>query len=252
MAKLPRSPYLNERFAAAIDHFGADLKASAKNRHTVIKGGEREHSLTRFFRERLPDRFGVTTGEVVDLRGQTGPQLDILIYDRYADFPFNSSTHSILAAEALLATIEIKSRLNAVEVRKCADAARKLRQLRPFDRELGGHDVGQHRDGVKRARYMHCVFAFATDLKAVKWTTSEAARFDRQMGGAHLIDAAYVLGKGLLNFSYRKARIEDDAGGAITSFYFTILNFVMREAARRNPTPYDRYVTHSFRSWGDI
>src|SRR5882757_7171029 len=107
MAKLPRSSYLNERFAAAIDHFGADLKESAKNQHTIIKGGEREHSLTKFFRERLPERFGVTTGEVVDLNGQIGPQLDILIYDRNADFAFNSGNHSILAAEALLASIEI-------------------------------------------------------------------------------------------------------------------------------------------------
>lgn len=218
----------------------------------MVKGGEREQSLTKFFRERLPERFGVTSGEVVDLNGQTGPQLDILIYDRYADFAFNSGNQSILAAEALLASIEIKSRLNSGEVGKCVEAARKLRQLRPYNRELGGRDVGEHQDGKKRARYMHCVFTFDTDLSETKWTTKEVGRFDQKMGNDHLIDAVYVLGRGLINFSYRKARSEDAAGGAITSFYFTILNFALREADRRQPTPYDRYVTHSVRSWTDI
>lgn len=250
--KLPRSPYLNKRFAAAIEHFGADLKASADIGHSGIKGGEREESLVAFMRERLPERFAVTSGEVVDLNGRTGPQLDILIYDRYADFTFNSGSQCILAAEALLASVEIKSKLNAAEVGKCAVAARKLRDLRPHDRELGGRDVGKFGDGKKRARYMHCVFAFETDLKPAKWPKNEVTRFDRALGSDHLIDSAYILGRGVLNFNYRKARAEDESGGAITNFYFTMLNFVLREAERRLPTPYDRYVTHNFKSWTDI
>lgn len=251
MAPLPRSPYLNARFAAAIEHFGADLKASASIAHSVIKGGEREQSLTGFMRERLPERFGVATGEVVDLNGRTSPQLDILIYDRYADFAFNGGSQSIIASEALLASVEIKSKLTSLEVAKCADAARKLRQLRPHNRELGGRDVGKL-DGKKRARYMHCVFAFDTDLKISKWPKNEVTRFDAELGSEHLIDAAYILGRGIINFNYRKARSEDGSGGAITSFYFSILNFVLREADRRRPTPYDRYVTHNVKSWSNI
>jgi hypothetical protein len=99
---------------------------------------------------------------------------------------------------------------------------------------------------------MHCVFAFDPDLDDTKWTAKEVKRFDRKTGGDHLIDNAYVLGRGFISFNYRKARLEDAAGGAITSFNFTILNFAMREADRRKPTPYDRYVTHSITSWADI
>lgn len=252
MPPLPRSPYLNDRFAAAIDRLGADFKASAKTKHTGIKGGEREDALRQFFRDRLPERFGVTSGEVVDLNGNTGPQLDILIYDRHADFPFNVGSQSILAAEALLASIEVKSKLSAPEVTKCAEAARKLRKLKPHDRELGGSDMGHFKDGKKRARYMHCVFAFETDLTEKKWPHNEVERFDRILGKGHLIDAAYILDRGLVNFNYRKARAETASGQAITTFYFTVLNFVMREAERRKPTPYDRYVTHDIKSWTDV
>ncbi len=252
MPPLPRSPYLNDRFAAAIGHFAADLRASAGTRHTVVKGGEREESLTKFFRERLPARFGVASGEVIDLLGQAGPQLDILIYDRNTDFAFNSGNQSIIAAEALLASIEIKSRLDASEVGKCVDAARKLRMLRPHDRELAGRNIADYGDGIKRARYMHCVFAFDTNLQSGSWSTKEAERFKNKMADNHLIDAAYVLGRGIINFNFGKARLEDATGGAITSFYFTLLNFVLREADRRVPTPYDRYVTHGINSWTDI
>jgi len=252
MKKLPRSPYLNARFAAAIDRFGADFRASAGINHTGIKGGEREQSVIRFLEERLPDRFCVATGEVVDLNGNTGPQLDVLIFDRYADFAFTSGCSSILASEALLASVEIKSKLNSGEIEKCVGAARKLRQLRPHDRELGGPDIGVQQDGTKKARYMHCVFAFDTDLSESNWLEREVQRFDANMKGEHLIDATYVLGRGLINFSHRRARLEDNAAGAISSFYFSLLNFAMREADRRKPTPYDRYVTHSSKSWSKI
>ncbi|WP_225767698.1 DUF6602 domain-containing protein [Inquilinus sp. Marseille-Q2685] len=250
--QLPRSPYLNQRFAAAIDQFGADLRASANIHHPVGKGSEREHSLTDFFRRRLPERFGVVSGEVVDLHGETGPQLDILIYDRFADFPFNNGNYSIVAAEALLASIEIKSRLTSNEINKCVDAARRLRRLRPHGRELGGKNVAQSKNGAGSARYMHCIFAFGTDIGAKRWPTNEAARFNRIAGEAHMIDGAYVLGRGLINFNCKRARMEDEKAGAISSFYFTILNFVLREADRRKPTPYGRYVTHAPQSWTDI
>lgn len=252
MPTLPRSPYLNARFAAAIQHFAADLKASAGTKHSVVKGGEREDSLASFLRARLPERFGVATGEVVDLNGLSGPQLDILIYDRYADFPFSTGSQTILPAEALLASVEIKSRLTAAEVRKSVEGAKKLRKLKPHDRQLAGHDIKSQSDTKKRARFMHCVFAFDTDLAASRWPTNEVERFDRAQGSGHVIDAVYVLERGVVNFNYRKARSEDEDGGAIMSFYFTILNFVMREANRRRPTPYDRYVTHGVKTWTDI
>jgi hypothetical protein len=228
------------------------LKASAGTKHTVVKGGEREDSLAGFLRDRLPARFGVATGEVVDLNGRAGPQLDILIYDRYADFSFSTGSQTILPAEALLASVEIKSKLTAAEVRKSVEGAKKLRKLRPHDRELAGHDINDHDDNKKRARFMHCVFAFETDLAASKWPKNEVVRFDAAQGSAHLIDAVYVLERGVVNFNYRKARLEDADGGAIMTFYFTILNFVVREANRRMPTPYGRYVTHGEKTWSDI
>jgi hypothetical protein len=52
-----------------------------------------------------------------------------------------------------------------------------------------------------------------------------------------------VLGRGVLNLSYRSARLEDNNGSAITSFYFSILNFIEREGRRRPDTPYQDYAS---------
>jgi hypothetical protein len=58
-----------------------------------------------------------------------------------------------------------------------------------------------------------------------------------------------VVERGFLNIAHRIGRREDEDGGAITSFYFSILNFIQREAHRRKDTPFDRYVTHATDAW---
>ena len=155
-----------------------------------------------------------------------------------------------MPAEAVLATIEIKSVLNPAKLAESVSSARKLRNLTPFDRKLGGLDVGNSADNkVKLCRFFHCVFAYASNLKEPSWATGELSRITKLIGDEHLIDMVYVVDRGILNIPGKLYRLEDNQGGAISSFYFSILNFVMREAARRSPAPYDRYITHNRNSW---
>ena len=186
-------------------------------------------------------------GEVVDLYGRTSPQMDLMFFDRGINFALNADRTSILPAEALLATVEVKSLLNQAEISKSVEAARKLRMLKPFGKPLGGTNVGSFTD--KNARYYHCVFAYDSDLAADDWLEKEAKRFFNSCKDDHLIDAVYVVERGLLNISYRIGQREDANGGAITNFYFSILNFIQREAGRRDKTPYDRYVTPPTKAW---
>lgn len=221
-------PIVNNRFAAALNRFGAAfLETSAVS--PGIKGAKREDALRAFITERIPKRYGVATGEVVDQLNTSGPQLDVLVFDQTRTFSFSDGDIQVLPAEALLASIEVKSKLNATEVEKSCIAARKLRTLRPFGAQLGGRDIGATPGAGKRARYFHCVFAYATDLKQEDWLEHEAGRFRKsEINGEHLIDAVYVLKRGVLNLSADKGRLEDGNGSAITTFYFSILNFVER------------------------
>jgi len=107
---------------------------------------------------------------------------------------------------------------------------------------LGGKDVGA--DSTK-VRYLHCVFAYETDLvDSQNWLKTEAQRFASCTSAEeHLIDNVYVLKRGLLNLNHNRGRVEDDNGSAITSFYFSILNFIEREGNRRKETPYQDYAS---------
>lgn len=175
-----------------------------------------------------------------------------MVYNQSLNFALNSEQSSILPAEALLASVEVKSTLTKAEIEKSVIAARKLRQLKPFDRDLGGTDVGDSPSRMKVARYYHCLFAYDSDLTESDWMKSEAARIKSLCGGEHLIDSVYVLNRGLLNIPGSIGRLEDDRGGAISNFYFSILNFVQREDARRGETPFYRYFTHAPRSWSKL
>jgi len=237
-------PVVNNRFAAALNRFGAALLETSAVSSATIKGTKREDTFRTFLAERLPKRYGIATGEVVDQFNTSGPQLDVLVFDQTRNFSFSDGDIHVLPAEALLASIEVKSKLDATEVDRCCKGARKLRTLRPFRVPLGGRDIAAAENRASRARYFHCVFAYDTDVEPANWIKAEARRFRKhEAREEHLVDAVYVLRRGLLNLSHGSGRAEDDNGGAITSFYFSLLNFIQREGGRRQDTPYQDYAT---------
>ena len=249
---LPRSPFLNVRFSAAVEEFGIALKKSGSITHRGNKGSSREESLRQFFRERIPKAYAIAEGEVVDLNGSVSPQLDLMFYNQSLNFTLNVDHSSILPAEALLASVEVKSNLTKAEIEKSIIAARKLRELRPYGRALGGTDVGDAQKKVNIARYYHCLFAYESDLSDKDWMKREAERIRSLCGNEHLIDAVYVLNRGLINISGNIGRLEDDRGGAVSNFYFSILNFIQREDGRRAVTPFYRYFTNAPKAWSKL
>ncbi|MCW5713791.1 MAG: hypothetical protein KIT43_04660 [Bauldia sp.] len=236
-------PIVNNRFSAALSHLAASLVETSGVSHTGIKGGEREEIVRAFFARHLPRRYKVEAGEVVDQLNGSSPQLDAMIFDEIKDFSLAVGKTPILAAEALLASIEVKSRLDKAETIKCLSSARKLRELMPFRSPVSGH-VGKKKPGVllSSARYFHCVFAFDTDILPDNWLDAELRRFNSGQAPVP-IDLLYVRGRGLINFASRRAKLESASGGALAQFYFGILNFIDREGRRRAPTPYSDYAT---------
>lgn len=247
--KLPRTPYLNPQFGVAVKQFGLSFLKTQNINHRGNKGSAREGALGKFFSEQLPRRYAVTEGEAVDLRGQSSPQLDLMFYDASVDFPFRAEEANILAAEALLASVEVKSKLTKAEIEKSVAAAQKLRKLKPFDRPLAGKDVNNGTKKTNAARYFHCIFAYESDLAKENWLKQEAARLVSACGPDHVLDLVYVLDRGLIHVDHSIGRLEDNDGGAITNFYFSILNFIQREGGRRDRTPFERYTRPAKNSW---
>jgi len=65
-------PVFSTRFASALSHFGATLLETSGIAHSGIKGTK--DAFRNFLEERLPRRYGVACGEVVDQHNSIGPQ----------------------------------------------------------------------------------------------------------------------------------------------------------------------------------
>jgi hypothetical protein len=246
---------LESGFKAALHEFIAEFFKSADFQHALSKGEGREVPIQDFFRDHLPEAFGVEKGEAVDIGGHRGPQLDVMIFNKARNFAFYNGPLKILPAEALLVSIEVKSVLTKSEVESSLAAAKRLNELRPFARHLSSRRTdGKAADN--KARFFHCIFAYDSDLKSEGWLEKEYLRFSGLARAEQaLIDRIYVLNRGLINTTGKTGVTEQPyEGTALMQFYMHILNFLARENDRRESVPYLEYagrMTGGWRSLGD-
>ena len=192
----------------------------------------------------------------MDIFGHRGPQLDVMIFNKFRNFAFYDGRSKILPAEALLASLEVKTLLTSSEIRASFQAASRLYKLKPFKRRLA---VRRSREEIAAgsARYFHCIFAYNSDLSQNGWVESEFVRMidvARQLSlPTSLIDRIYVANRGLINLPEEKASVEGPTQGtALMLFYMHILNFLSRENQRRKPVPYIEYAGRMTGGWQSL
>ena len=137
-------------------------RSAAAATHSTTRGGQREEALRDFLREHLPKRYAVAQGHAIDSAGTESPQLDIVIYDSMSAAPLSQDAGIVtLAAEALLAVVEVKSTLDGAELEKIARSLRTLYRLRPFGAGWGSPILGGRPSGGLPQLY-YSVFAYET------------------------------------------------------------------------------------------
>jgi len=122
-----------------------ELHAIGGGRHPLSKGRRREGAFRDFLRRRLPRRYGIGGGEVVEPSGGISRQMDILIYDAADEAPLIDDPDSlVLAAESVYAAIEVKPLLDAVFLRDALDGVRSVKVLprTALDRSLVPDGLG--------------------------------------------------------------------------------------------------------------
>lgn len=238
---------------ASVIKMASEFLGTKEFDHAGTKGSERELPVISFFKDHLPDTYDVVTGEIVDLFGNHSPQMDVMIYDKQRNFAFSGKKKFILPAEALLVSIEVKSKLTKQELKKALSAAKKLKSLKPFRMLLSLH---RKRGQVSRApRYFHCIFAYDSDLTYGKdWINREYNRLvdvsNELSISSYYINRLYVANRGLIYPDKGSGIVEEKGSGeALMYFYMHILNFLSRENGRRKPTPYSEYAGDTADVW---
>lgn len=216
-------------------------------------GDAREDALAYFLRQRLPQRFAVASGEVVDTIGTQSGQTDILIYDQSATAPLTQGRNVILPAEALLATVEIKSILSKDEIEKSVKGINMLHAMRPWDAPFGlvNGTKGSVTDS-ELPRILTTIFAYESNLGEHDWAVKELARVRAACTDVSMpvtcLDRVAVLNRGLINPAYGKALIPGEKG-VLGHWFFNLVNFLSREAGRRRQFPWNDYHGPTGRAW---
>lgn len=244
---------LKTKFESSIRKMMNHFFESQSFNHALTKGEEREVPFINFLSTNLPSVYSAVNGEVIDLSETSSPQLDVMLFDSSKNIPFYSGEKTILPAEALLASIEVKSKLTKSEIRKTLKSVQLLKSLKPFGKELDKSIQRRDPNDEVTCRYFHCVYAYATDLSAKNWAQKE---FDRIKAVAaeekidyKMLDRVVIIGRGLINPTYDIAKQSTDDAGMLLHYYMDLLNFLQRENNRRQTVPYQEYAGKMSQDW---
>jgi len=98
--------------------------------HAGERGKQRELTIKKFLEKYLPKKYSVGTGHRIDKKSQISNQCDIVIYDSH-NFPalYVEENYQVFPIEAVLGTIEIKSKLSSKTIKECVSNIASIRKL---------------------------------------------------------------------------------------------------------------------------
>lgn len=172
-------------FEAAAKELEAAFERTSGYSHPGVKGQAREHAIARSFLEgRLPRRYSVGSGQILDISGKVSKQQDLVIYDGFnSPVLQNDEISQLLFAEQVLATIEVKSELNRRYIGDIIDKSVDLGNL--MRRSLGAVTVSP---GFRIPASSPPIVAFGFGFKST--LTLEAVR-DEIQSRVELIDKPF-------------------------------------------------------------
>lgn len=130
--QMPPQFSMPERFRALSRELRAQFESISGGHHPAEKGGRREAALHAFLRRVLPADYAVASGEVFASSGESSRQVDALIYDSHCPALLDSATSVVVAAESVLAAIEVKPLLRRAELTDAVANLRQVKALRPM------------------------------------------------------------------------------------------------------------------------
>jgi hypothetical protein len=227
---------------------------SQKTKHRGLKGNARARSVAEFLTERLPAVYGVATGaEVVDYADRRSGEIDLVIFDRQRNAVLSADPLWI-AAETLLAYIEVKTTLTGDELEKSFIGAKRIDALRPFKQPFtlaGKTDASVTEND--QLRCFRTVFAFGTNLTDRDWIDEEWSRVKTAAAAAGVplasIDRILVLNRGMLNLPSQTGTDKFEASSVFQQWVINLVNFLVRENGRRPSWDWQLYTKKGIPGW---
>jgi hypothetical protein len=122
------------KFLQALRNVSGKLTAEFEDSKLFEHSGEigeiREQLISQLLRPFLPECYGLGTGQIFSLDGETSKQIDIVIYDSiYSNVLFKNKTSNLFPCESVYGEIEIKSNLSTDELIASLDNIESVKKL---------------------------------------------------------------------------------------------------------------------------
>ena len=197
-----------KQFSQAVQRrFAAQLEEGRNLPHPTLKGDEGELAWHQVLSDYLPRRYAVRGGSVLDSRGETSDQIDVIIYDpQYTPVWFAQQGHAFVLAEAVYAVFEVKQELTAANLTYAADKAASVRRLHRTSAPV------VHSDGTRPPKPPFPIVAGLLTLKSSWSAPAEhlAGALERQTKPGGRLDLGIALEVGF--FEVTRGRVDYTAG----------------------------------------
>jgi hypothetical protein len=182
--------------------------------HRLSRGEFRENELAELLRPYIPERFGLGSGEVVNSSGQISRQQDVLITDSVTVAPFIVSGRlGVYPIEAIVASLQVKSRLDAGELTSAIANLTSMKQLLPIGpRPVTRVGEGMIGMGVTTAKPFTAVVAYSAGASVASLirTLAEASRAQEPPNRTNLV---FVLDAFVATWGAADGKVELDPHG---------------------------------------
>ena len=168
-------------------------------RHRNVVGDATELCWLEMLQTYLPKRYQAAKAMVLDSRGQTSDQIDIVIFDRqYSPFLFESKGATYVPAESVYCVIEVKQHLTRHSLLQAAWKAASVRRLHRTSAPI------PHAGGLYKARELFTILGgiVALDRSSGKALMPELPKWIEELNERCRLDLGCVLQKGAFEVQY--------------------------------------------------
>lgn len=130
-SKIDGKKFLRNAFLAEQEVLRQKLElSSASITHDGLMGNVNEQHFIEILKKYLPRRYAIDSAIVIDSKGASSDQIDIVIYDRhYTPTLLDQIEHRFVPAEAVYAVLEVKPKINKQYVEYASEKAKSVRVL---------------------------------------------------------------------------------------------------------------------------
>ncbi len=132
MAETSGGPQIVKQWFDGLERqLAEEAKQAGLLRHGTMIGNAREFFVRRVLQSFLPSSVRIGTGRVIGVHSPTSKQTDIVIFDgRFPSFQMPDG-QSLFPVEGVIATIEVKSRLDTAKLHESLDACLSVARVSP-------------------------------------------------------------------------------------------------------------------------